>query len=103
MEHRALETGSGIAWAEWLEILEPHKDLDHPAMAAKVLEHINARGASKSPEWWAQGVTVAYEQHIGRRGVGGAVRRFVQCHGLQDDAFGHGRHPRRCRSRRRRA
>ncbi|GAA1712526.1 hypothetical protein [Propioniferax innocua] len=70
MQTTALETGSGITWAEWLEILEPHKDLDHPAMAAKVLEHINARGASKSPEWWAQGVTVAYEQHIGRRGVG---------------------------------
>lgn len=66
----SLETGSGIPWNKWLEFLEPHKNLDHTAMAKVVLEHINKHGESKSPEWWAQGVTVAFEQHIGRRGIG---------------------------------
>lgn len=67
---KALETGSGIEWAEWLELLEPHRELNHTEMAKVAYEIIMERGASKSPEWWAQGVTVAYEQHIGRRQVG---------------------------------
>lgn len=67
---KALETGSGITWAEWVAFLEPHKALSHSDMAVVVLGKINERGASKSPEWWAQGVTVAYEQHIGRRQPG---------------------------------
>ena len=56
---KALETGSGIAWSEWLEFLEPHSKLDHTEMAKIVLEKISSKGKSKSPEWWAQAVTVA--------------------------------------------
>ena len=67
---KALATGSGIGWPEWVAYLEPHKNLNHAAMAKLVLEKINQAGASKSPEWWAQGVTIAYEQHIGRRQPG---------------------------------
>lgn len=67
---KALETGSGISWSEWLEFLEPYRELNHTEMAKVALQKINERGSSKSPEWWAQGVTVAYEQHIGRRQVG---------------------------------
>lgn len=66
----SIESGTGIAWADWLTFFEPHRDLDHTAMAKHALEHILAEGSSSSPEWWAQGATVAYEQHIGRRGVG---------------------------------
>lgn len=66
----SLESGSGISWPQWLEFLEPHQDLDHTEMARVVLDRILTHGDSSSPEWWAQGVTVAYEQHIGRRGVG---------------------------------
>lgn len=36
-------------------------------MVKKVYPHIVKAGRSKSPEWWSQGVVVAYEQHIGRR------------------------------------
>lgn len=67
---KALETGSGITWHDWLEILEPHKELSHGEMAKIALDRIQSVGLSKSPEWWAQGVTVAYEQHIGRRQPG---------------------------------
>lgn len=67
---KALETGSGIDWNTWLEFLEPHKKLDHTEMAKVVLAEILRVGRSKSPEWWAQGVTIAFEQSIGRRKAG---------------------------------
>lgn len=67
---KALETGSGITWDEWVKLLAPYRDLDHTDMAKITLDKIHERGKSKSPEWWAQGVTVAYEQYIGRRKVG---------------------------------
>ena len=65
----ALETGSGIAWIEWVAHLDGigAAELDHTALAQAALARILEVGASKSPEWWAQGVAVAYEQRIGRR------------------------------------
>lgn len=67
---KALETGSGISWDDWLDFLEHYKELSHTDMARVVYEKIMEAGLSKSPEWWAQNVTVAYEQHIGRRKPG---------------------------------
>lgn len=69
---KALETGSGISWNEWVEYLDSirARELNHTEMAEKALAKILEIGKSKSPEWWAQGVTVAYEQHIGRRKPG---------------------------------
>ena len=67
---KVLETGSGIRWQEWLDFLAPYAELNHTQMAKIVHEKILAIGTSKSPEWWAQGVTVAYEQYIGRRKIG---------------------------------
>ena len=67
---KALETGSGIAWKDWLTTLEPHKTLNHTEMAEVAQSKLLEIGKSKSPEWWAQGITVAYEQHIGRRQPG---------------------------------
>lgn len=64
---KALETGSGIGWDEWVRFLEPHRTLPHAEMAEVVLAKILEAGRSSSPQWWAQGVTVAFEQHIGRR------------------------------------
>lgn len=67
---KALETGSGVLWDDWIVYLEPHKDLDHTAMAKQALKKIQSVGVSKSPEWWAQSVTIAYERYIGRRQLG---------------------------------
>lgn len=67
---KALETGSGISWSEWIDFLEPHKQLDHTEMAKVVLAEIERFGVSKNPEWWAQSVTIAFEQYIGRRKPG---------------------------------
>lgn len=68
--NKALETGSGITWQNWLQFLKPHAALNHTDMARLVHAEIVRVGKSKSPEWWAQGVTVAYEQYIGRRAPG---------------------------------
>ena len=59
---KALETGTGKSWEYWLEFLESIQaaELPHDEIAIKV----NAHGANA---WWSQGITVAYEQHTGRR------------------------------------
>jgi hypothetical protein len=41
------------------------KNLDHHQIATKVFEVLD--GTIDNPGWWAQSVTVAYEQDIGRR------------------------------------
>ena len=59
---KALETGTGQSWEYWLEFLESinARELPHDEIAVR----INTHGANS---WWSQGITVAYEQHIGRR------------------------------------
>lgn len=61
-----LENGTGTSLAEWTDRLDAAggRDLDHTAIARMLVERWEAE------EWWAQGVTVAYEQVIGRRVVG---------------------------------
>lgn len=61
-----LENGTGTSLAEWTDRLDAAggRDLDHTAIARMLVERWEVE------EWWAQGVTVAYEQVIGRRVVG---------------------------------
>ncbi|WP_062948802.1 MULTISPECIES: hypothetical protein [Brachybacterium] len=61
-----LENGTGTSLAEWTDRLDEAggRDLDHTAIARLLVERWDVEG------WWAQGVTVAYEQVIGRRVVG---------------------------------
>ena len=46
---KALETGSGISWDDWLDFLKDYKDLDHAEMAKVVYEKIMEVGLSKAP------------------------------------------------------
>ena len=66
----AIEKATQRSWPEWLVFLDgiDAKSLDHTNIAAKVFTELN--GKIDSAGWWAQGVTVAYEQHIGRRQPG---------------------------------
>ena len=59
-----------ITWPEWLSFFKNvgAKDLTHPEIAAKAYEKMAA--SQDSRRWWSQAVTVAYEQHIGRRQPG---------------------------------
>jgi len=64
---RPVERATHRSWDEWLRFMEGigAQDLDHKAIALKVYEELDGR--IEQHGWWAQSVTVAYEQHIGRR------------------------------------
>lgn len=63
----SIETATGKTWAEWTQLLDKAgaADMPHPDIAKLV--HETLEGVVDNPGWWAQNVTVAYEQHIGRR------------------------------------
>ncbi|WP_114855497.1 hypothetical protein [Brachybacterium sp. YJGR34] len=63
---RAIGTGTGTELGTWVERIDEAggRELDHAAIARLLPERWEIT------EWWAQGVTVAYEQIIGRRVVG---------------------------------
>ena len=62
-----IERATGRSWDEWLRFLDGigAPDLDHKAIALKVYAELD--GTIDQVGWWTQSVTVAYEQHIGRR------------------------------------
>ena len=63
----SIERATGRTWSAWLEFMDrigAHA-LDHARIAAAVEQDL--QGVVDNPAWWAQGVTVAYEQHAGRR------------------------------------
>lgn len=62
-----LKTGTGIAWEEWLKLLEPHREENHTRLAEAAYQIILAQGKSSNPAWWAQSAAVSFERHIGRR------------------------------------
>lgn len=66
----SIETATGTSWAEWVQWVNDAgaATMAHPEIASLVHEVLE--GKIDSPGWWAQGVTVAYEQHIGRRAPG---------------------------------
>lgn len=58
-----IEGGTGRSWEDWLAWLESigARELDHKEIARRIKAEARITG------WWAQYVTIAYEQHIGRR------------------------------------
>jgi predicted Zn-dependent protease len=59
----AIEKATGKSWDDWLAFFESidAASLSHADIARKTHEQGGATG------WWSQMLTVAYEQHIGRR------------------------------------
>ncbi len=74
----AIEKSTNIAWTEWLLFLESigAKNLSHKEIAQHV--HNKLKASHENSGWWAQGITVAYEQHIGRRKPGQTNDGFFQ-------------------------
>lgn len=66
----SIEKATGIVWSEWVETLDEMngRELRHAEIAQLAYDQLD--GKIDSPGWWAQGVAVAYEQHIGRRAPG---------------------------------
>jgi hypothetical protein len=68
--YASIEAATKRSWDEWVAYLE-HAGaaaLPHPEIATLV--HAELKGKVDNPGWWAQSITVAYEQHIGRREPG---------------------------------
>lgn len=67
----AIAAATGISWTDWVAWLDASdaRGMSHPEIAALAQARMSA-GTDVDVEnagWWAQSVTVAYEQQIGRR------------------------------------
>ena len=62
----SIAKGTAKSWGQWVDELDElgARGLSH-ADLAKTVEKL--LGDTESAAWWAQGITVAYEQHIGKR------------------------------------
>jgi hypothetical protein len=67
---QAIEEATGRKWGDWILFMAKlgAERLPHSEIANRVYDELNGR--LDNPGWWAQAVTVAYEQHIGRRAPG---------------------------------
>ncbi|MEB4613630.1 hypothetical protein [Leucobacter sp. M11] len=66
----ALERATNRGWDAWVAELTARNAaaLTHTEIAALARERMPA--GLQNPDWWAQGVAIAYAQHIGRRQPG---------------------------------
>lgn len=66
----SIEKTTKILWDDWLKFFKAidAKDLAHREIADKVYEKL--KDSLENAGWWSQTLTVAYEQHIGRRKPG---------------------------------
>jgi hypothetical protein len=65
-----IEKATNISWDDWLKFLDSKnaKNLSHKEIAEHVYSKLEKQ--LENAGWWSQSVTVAYEQHIGRRQPG---------------------------------
>lgn len=63
----AIERATGRPWDEWLAVFTAHgaRSLSHTEIAGLALSTMPPGVANE--EWWAQGVAIAFEQHVGLR------------------------------------
>lgn len=63
----AIERATNRPWNEWVAYFDGHgaRDLEHPAIAK--LSRAEMPAGLENPDWWAQGVAIAYEQYVGLR------------------------------------
>ena len=66
----SIEKATGKTWEQWVSELDAigARDMSHTELARKLYDQLD--GTIDSHGWWAQGITVAYEQHIGKRAPG---------------------------------
>lgn len=63
----SIEKATDKSWEQWIKELDGSgaRELSHTDLARKIYDELE--GKIESHGWWAQSITVAYEQHIGRR------------------------------------
>jgi len=64
---KPIERATQRTWEDWLKFMDSidAKNLSHYEIATKLLEELD--GKIDNAGWWAQSITVAYEQYIDRR------------------------------------
>ena len=88
-QHKNFEAATGRTWEGWVAFLDglDARKLSHTEIARRIFDTGLASG------WWSQSITVAYEQHIGRRVPGQdcdgafAVSATKTCAGTLDDVL----------------
>lgn len=105
----SIEKRTGKAWSEWLAYFHEHgaAQLPHPEIAKLALANVPAD--LENPEWWAQGIAIAFEQQTGLRVPGQAsdgtfrvgvsrtlplnrdeaIELWISTHGPHEDHRGH--------------
>lgn len=70
MNIASIEKATNKSWDQWVRELDKSgaRELSHADLAHKLNDVLE--GELESHGWWAQGITVAYEQHIGKRAPG---------------------------------
>jgi len=63
----AIEKATNTSWEQWVKKLDAAgaKEMTHKDLARTLYDQLD--GVVENHGWWAQGITVAYEQHIGKR------------------------------------
>lgn len=83
MNTASIEKATGLSWTDWLEFFGSinASELSHHEIAVHAYDFLaklpngpgmssHRPGGQTTTGWWSQNVTVAYEQHIGRRQPG---------------------------------
>lgn len=67
MNTDGIEKATNKTWEAWVQELDEAgaRDMTHKDLALKLYHQLE--GTVENHGWWAQGITVAYEQHIGKR------------------------------------
>jgi len=63
----SIQKATNKSWEQWVEELDEGgaRQMSHKDLAFKLYKQLD--GTIDNHGWWAQGITVAYEQHIGKR------------------------------------
>ncbi|WP_244303233.1 hypothetical protein [Leucobacter coleopterorum] len=62
-----IERATGRDWADWVRIFEAADAKSKPHSEIAIIARAEVPETLYNPDWWAQAVAIAYEQHAGLR------------------------------------
>lgn len=74
----SIEQATNRTWDDWVNELDDSgaREMTHKQLASKLYDQLE--GKIDKHTWWAQSITVAYEQHIGKRIPGQLVNGLFE-------------------------
>ena len=75
---RAIERATGRSWKAWVAMLERHRARELPHTEIARTARADMPADVTNPDWWAQSVAIAYEQHAGLRVPGQSAEGTFQ-------------------------